>query len=498
MTPQSEERYYRRLRRMTIASVGVVTLICLFYAVENWRGKRAWEKHQAELAAKGSSLDVASFAWKPVPLESNFFKTPLLANLGTKPKIPPVSKRRVGAPPDGPLWRTVGGTSSTGFGVPWRGQRTDFKIGVDSLKHYKFPVDETESDPAKQILKLLETGKEEMEELRSAARLPFSQFETTLDHRLDRPVPNFVILRCFSQSFTAHALASLQQGDHQTAFEDVRVVQKLADAMKTEPSLVGAMIRVAIMGLHQTVFWEGWLDGRWTDTELIEFQKYFETVNLLSDLDWALRAERASVVAFLRNSSSQDFRRALSRTWGNSKSLAEHAQELAYLAAPEGWVQQNAVSYSEVIEDFVLPHHDPKRGSLSVRRIQENETTFEKRVLRSNPYNVVVRIAVPNFTRARQTAAQNFAYVRMALLAAGLQRYHREHQKYPATLEELIPKYVSLIPVDPIEGGPFTYRPTDDGKFLLYSIGWNVTDDGGKSGQKDIEGDYVWCFPEEK
>jgi hypothetical protein len=42
------------------------------------------------------------------------------------------------------------------------------------------------------------------------------------------------------------------------------------------------------------------------------------------------------------------------------------------------------------------------------------------------------------------------------------------------------------------------YRLTDDGGFLLYSVGWNETDDGGvtarkSDGQADIEqGDWVW------
>ena len=35
----------------------LATLTGLFYAVENWRGKRAWEKCRRELEAKGEVLD---------------------------------------------------------------------------------------------------------------------------------------------------------------------------------------------------------------------------------------------------------------------------------------------------------------------------------------------------------------------------------------------------------------------------------------------------------
>ena len=48
---------------------------------------------------------------------------------------------------------------------------------------------------------------------------------------------------------------------------------------------------------------------------------------------------------------------------------------------------------------------------------------------------------------------------------------------------------------------PLKYRPGDDGQFLLYSVGWNETDDGGavstnRSGIVDAnQGDWVWRHP---
>jgi len=54
---------------------------------------------------------------------------------------------------------------------------------------------------------------------------------------------------------------------------------------------------------------------------------------------------------------------------------------------------------------------------------------------------------------------------------------------------------------DVIGGKPLHYRRTDDGKFSLYSIGWNETDDGGQiglteSGYTDTtKGDWVWPNP---
>jgi len=72
---------WRILRRCSITIVGVVTLIVLFYTVEDWRGKRAWEARKRYWEAKGEKFSIAQLAPPPVPNEQNFALTPLLKPL---------------------------------------------------------------------------------------------------------------------------------------------------------------------------------------------------------------------------------------------------------------------------------------------------------------------------------------------------------------------------------------------------------------------------------
>ncbi len=69
----------RVLGRSLLAFACLITLIALFYAEENWRGKRAWENFKREWEAKGESFDPASLIPPPVPDDQNFFMTPLFA-----------------------------------------------------------------------------------------------------------------------------------------------------------------------------------------------------------------------------------------------------------------------------------------------------------------------------------------------------------------------------------------------------------------------------------
>ena len=90
----------------------------------------------------------------------------------------------------------------------------------------------------------------------------------------------------------------------------------------------------------------------------------------------------------------------------------------------------------------------------------------------------------------------------MARVACALERYRLTHGQYPEALDALAPQFIEEIPHDLINGQPLHYRRTDDGKFVLYSIGWNEKDDGGvvifrsNNGSVDMEqGDWVWRYP---
>jgi hypothetical protein len=65
-------------------------------------------------------------------------------------------------------------------------------------------------------------------------------------------------------------------------------------------------------------------------------------------------------------------------------------------------------------------------------------------------------------------------------------------------VEALTPPFISHLPNDVIGGQPYKYHRTEDGQFVLYSVGWNEKDDDGVPGKTlfdDTEGDWVWDYP---
>lgn len=74
------------------------------------------------------------------------------------------------------------------------------------------------------------------------------------------------------------------------------------------------------------------------------------------------------------------------------------------------------------------------------------------------------------------------------ILAFALAWYQREHGHYPKDLAELAPKYLANIPLDIFSGKPLIYRRNKYG-YLLYSVGVNGKDDGGRTYGDDPPGD---------
>jgi hypothetical protein len=100
-----------------------------------------------------------------------------------------------------------------------------------------------------------------------------------------------------------------------------------------------------------------------------------------------------------------------------------------------------------------------------------------------------------------EKTAAGQSYVNLARTAIALERYRLAHGEYPESLDALAPQFMEKVPHDIIAGQSLHYRRTNDGQFVLYSVGWNETDDGGvvgltKGGAVDInKGDWVWRNP---
>jgi hypothetical protein len=165
--------------------------------------------------------------------------------------------------------------------------------------------------------------------------------------------------------------------------------------------------------------------------------------------------------------------------------------------APRGWRYQNMVNMVSLAPRR-SDSFDTEHALISPRVFEEYTRNVNQLYASMSPFKTLVAVAVPNFTKATQTTAHNQAMADEAQIACALERYRLAHGEYPESLDALVPQFIEKLPHDIIGGQPLHYRREASGKFLLYSVGWNETDDGGEvalkpDGSEDREnGDWVW------
>jgi hypothetical protein len=351
---------------------------------------------------------------------------------------------------------------------------------------------------AADYLALTQPAVPDLDVLREAVKRPYARMDSDYQRPFEHPVANFVRLRTVAQMLSQRAQCYLLLGQPEAAWHELALIRDMCRMLDGKPAsncptLVEAMINVAITGLYSQVIADGLRLQTWREPELAAMQKQLTDIHLLPLVRAAFVAERAASCRTFETYPPAELKK-LFFFGPNQPGLWEKLKNPAYLLitfAPRGWMYQNmcamAIRAPFIITIFDVPHNQvlPRQTDDIKSQLETNFSTFR-------PYTFLATEATPNFVKAAQTVARNQTLVNEAFVACGLERYRLAHGQYPETLEALVPQFAVKIPHDIIGGQPLKYHPTANGRFVLYSIGWNEKDDGGVRRDGTPEGDWVW------
>ncbi|MDA1277297.1 MAG: hypothetical protein O2960_25090 [Verrucomicrobia bacterium] len=532
---------WRILRPFLFGIAALVTLVFLFYAIENWRGKRAWEQYRKEAEARGEVLDWQAYVPPPVPGSENFAMTPFLAPLFDFVPDPKPGEN---------LWRDTNGFArvqafakdlpymrQTGY---WhQGDRTDLASWLKAFDETKRkPIADRNSsdasaplndpgDIAAAISKVLSDCEPVIDELRAASQRPMSRFPVRYDQSNPAGIllPHLALVKRVCQVLKIRALSEMVSGDTEAAFRDLLLMFFLIDAHREEPFLISQLVRLADFQLASQVLWEGLADHRFTEPQLAEIQSRLSKLNFLEDMDHSLRSERAfgiKIIDWIRQ--SPDWVRTLD-TLG-SPDVAEGISAAAFWAGflPRGWLHFEKVNYARLFEEFLLSGDRNGFRMIDPSRAERNDGELNRILGKTGNgithHMILAKMLLPALSKVQVKAAFYQSAANEAETACALERYRIATSAYPERLEDLVPRFLETLPLDVVTGKPLIYRRVDGDRFVLYSIGWNEKDDGGlfesertgdsgsepapsesrkkSSRQKGLnleEGDWVWKYP---
>jgi UDP:flavonoid glycosyltransferase YjiC (YdhE family) len=123
--------------------------------------------------------------------------------------------------------------------------------------------------------------------------------------------------------------------------------------------------------------------------------------------------------------------------------------------------------------------------------IRRNENRYSRHQLRKgfNPITWVMALWQRRQTLQIAERKHNrvIAHERLMTAELALRCYQSEQGRLPSSLEQLVPEYLQQVPLDPFSGRPVIYHPQGT-NWLLYSVGEDGVDDGGKRVGRSVSG----------
>ncbi|HTL54490.1 MAG TPA: hypothetical protein VL361_02375 [Candidatus Limnocylindrales bacterium] len=504
--------------------LGLILVVVLFYAEENWRGHWAWERYRRQMSSRGEPLDLSAFIPPRVPDDQNFAQTPFLAPLFD---FIPGSQRWVGS---NPVQRVSGfahkyDAASGVLDLPkvmrsnsWINARTDLAawyaafLSATNRSHARSAAPQgalaaslSPEQAAAGILRELSECDSILREAQDASRRPYCRFN--LRYEEENPagilLPHLAVLKRICQVLQLRASARLALNQTEDAYKDLQLMLYVSRACRQEPTIISQLVSMAEFYLALQPFAEGF--GQWSEPQLRELQDTLGQLNFCADVQRSLAAERGfgcAIIEYLRR--SMDKPNQLGNVSGGPQ---DGPVGLLMAAGPDGWVDLEKLNYCRFVSDSILPAIDVAGQRINpttvhISREQLSALAGHSGMALYLRHRFFCSLLVPGIEGTLRKAAFGQNAANVALIACALERYRLSHGQMPQSLDALVPEFVAKIPHDIINGEALKYRLAGPEHYVLYSVGWNAVDDGGTVGVKKVgedvaaeQGDWVWQLP---
>jgi len=309
--------------------------------------------------------------------------------------------------------------------------------------------------------------------LRRAAALPACRFERDYFRpSLTMLLPQLSDFRTASRLLALDARYSLAHGHFSQAIDDINALFGLARHSR-EPFLIGMLVSISL------------------ETLAVRELEYFLThAELSQEILAQIRLEWSSSLqeVFIRSIRMEEAMGLLTFcTVGTGELPVTAVVELSgrdqpplvskfpILSSP--WLVDDLTLFREVmrnVESFATLQLFPLTvGLTSMRSLEEKVDNARWRA----PLTTVIS---PSYRSVYLAIAKAEAYRRVAVAGLAVYRYALRHNRLPKTLAELVPDELPFVPMDPADGHPLRARLASKDELILYSLGPDVKDDGGR------------------
>jgi len=322
----------------------------------------------------------------------------------------------------------------------------------------------------------------EFDTIRSGLKRACAQAGTDCEEAGPPQIYDYVTVRVLIQTLAQRAQCHLLLNESEAALQELTLVHEVCRLLKRRPvTIVPAMMDVAVNGVYVGVVADGLRLGAWREPQLKIVQQQLDEVDLLPLLVEAAQWERYHLCRAIESEPLPKLMRSMKFVGMPPPQPSLETKDLVYglySLAPRGWAYQAMATVARLDQDL-LDSVDGTSRVVYPEKMEDAESAAQALLQRTGPTTFLASTIHPSFTHAWAVMARNQTLANHALIACALERYRLAHSRYPDRLEQLVPSFATRIPRDVIHGEPLRYRLEENGRFLLYSVGWNGKDDGG-------------------
>jgi hypothetical protein len=318
------------------------------------------------------------------------------------------------------------------------------------------------------------------------------------------------------------ALFELQRTNLAAVHRHILGILRFGDALESSRMIHLQQSRQGRLCVGIELIWEALLAPGWREAQLAEFQYACSRPDVLESMSQSLEMERTAMFKTLQEiaRSPKDLSGSLNGLChdGNCGWQRPNERIWAALTPIQGWLwkhvwkDQDLCLYLKRWERSIersrlaakeswqsLGSTDPEKDYFYAEYSAVEETTAWTRF--RFPFSQ--RFRIPNDLLIRQALVTNVRQ-QLASIVLASHRYRLAHGDWPQSAQDLVPRYLAVVPHDPLTGAALVLRHNADRGLLVYSLGFDGVDDGGdpssispKDHRKDFSDgkDLVWPQP---
>jgi hypothetical protein len=457
----------------------------------NWAAEREWRQYCDEARGRGVKLTLAEFEPPKIPEAENFAMLPMFKSAFASPVGSAAHPFRLPKSVSGD--RLSGGDPIKGTSIDWVGWQQAFKdAGL---------IIQSTSDPVADVLNGFDHFAPQINEWREWKQRPRCRFPVDWNAGMNIQLPHFTVLFEGRTFFGWRMRAHLAQDNSGAALDDFRDAVQTYHALRKEPTLASGLVRIAAFTVLAARVGDGLAGHLWFESDLQALATELETIRIWDDYRFAVLSERTFSNAICEGF-IVDSPRQIARTWTQLRSMPMSGEPwptsvnyFVGLTFSKHKIRENQLRLNRYIDELAA-RISVDGNVIDLSRPTPSGPEVEANIFRQWHY-AIFDTSGASYTLVEQIYLRAQQHVAQTRLAIALERFHLAHSHFPATLDDLVPSFLSELPPDPWNGQPMKYRRSKTDSYMLHAVGKDRQDNGGAIDpmKSEIEqSDAIWLY----